>query len=208
MSHVVLLGDSIFDNARYVPDKPCVIEQVRMSLPKDWRATLCAVDGAITDDVPAQLPNLPAGATHLVLSVGGNDALSAVHILREPAVTVGEAMLVIGEALDEFEKSYRAMLRQVVAIGKPTAVCTVYDSIPHLELADRTALRGFNEIITRTAFAAKLPVIDLRLVCTSVNDYSSLSPIEPSATGGAKIAEQIAAAVRRHDFSGPVCVYF
>ena len=29
MSHVVLLGDSIFDNAAYVPDRPPVIDQVR-----------------------------------------------------------------------------------------------------------------------------------------------------------------------------------
>lgn len=188
MSHVVLLGDSIFDNAVYVPGKPAVIEQVRMSLSKGWRATLCAVDGAMVEDVPAQLAKVPADATHLVLSVGGNDALSAVHLLQEPAVTVGEAMLVLGEGLREFETRYRDTLRQVLAVGKPTAICTVYDSVPGLELAHRTALRGFNEIITRTAFAARLPLIDLRLVCTNANDYSSVSPIEPSATGGAKIA--------------------
>ena len=29
MNHVVLLGDSIFDNASYVPGKPPVIEQLR-----------------------------------------------------------------------------------------------------------------------------------------------------------------------------------
>ncbi len=33
MGHVVLLGDSIFDNARYVADRPPVIEQVRRALP-------------------------------------------------------------------------------------------------------------------------------------------------------------------------------
>jgi hypothetical protein len=29
MKHVVLLGDSIFDNTVYVPGKPAVIEQLR-----------------------------------------------------------------------------------------------------------------------------------------------------------------------------------
>jgi hypothetical protein len=43
MSHVVLLGDSIFDNARYVPGRPAVIEQVRQALPRHWQATLLAI---------------------------------------------------------------------------------------------------------------------------------------------------------------------
>ena len=55
MGHVVLFGDSIFDNARYVPDRPPVIEQVRRSLPSGWRATLLAVDGHVTSDVQRQL---------------------------------------------------------------------------------------------------------------------------------------------------------
>ena len=74
MGHVILLGDSIFDNARYVPDRPPVIEQVRMSLPAGWKATLLARDGHVTSDVPAQLSGLRE-PSHLFLSVGGNDAL-------------------------------------------------------------------------------------------------------------------------------------
>ena len=36
MGHVILLGDSIFDNARYVPGGPSVIEQLRRALPDGW----------------------------------------------------------------------------------------------------------------------------------------------------------------------------
>ena len=38
MGHVVLLGDSIFDNGRYVPGEPAVIDQLRSALPKGWTA--------------------------------------------------------------------------------------------------------------------------------------------------------------------------
>jgi hypothetical protein len=38
-----------------------------------------------------------------------------------------------------------------------------------------------------------IDVIDLRLVCTEASDYAN--PIEPSGTGGKKIADAIAAAV-------------
>jgi hypothetical protein len=51
----------------------------------------------------------------------------------------------------------------------------------------------FNDAITRAAFARKLPLIDLRLICNDPGDYAN--PIEPSAQGGEKIAKAIGALV-------------
>jgi hypothetical protein len=195
MAHVVLLGDSIFDNAVYVPGKPPVIEQLRAALPAGWSATLLAVDGHVTEDVARQFAGCPNDATHLVVSVGGNDALGESGILREPVHTVGEASLRMGELHERFAATYREMLGVVCAAGKPVTVCTVYDSIPNLGLAERTALAAFNDVILREAFRRGIAVIDLRLVCDRAGDYSEVSPIEPSAAGGAKIAAVIAAAV-------------
>jgi hypothetical protein len=200
MGHVVLLGDSIFDNARYVPDRQPVVEQVRQALPPGWRATLLAVDGHITDDVVAQVGRLPADATHLVVSAGGNDALGESHLLSEPACTVGDAFALMADAHTRFRRSYHDMLRALREVGRPVAVCTVYDAIPGLGPAETVALAGFNEIILREAVAAGVPVIDLRLVCDRPADYSHVSPIEPSAVGGAKIARVIADMVTTHDF--------
>ena len=81
MTHLVLLGDSIFDNASYVGEQPEVINQLKAKLPDTWNATLKAIDGDRIDDVYAQLEQLPEDATHLILSVGGNDALSHLGIL-------------------------------------------------------------------------------------------------------------------------------
>src|SRR3954447_24866153 len=81
-SHVVLLGDSIFDNAAYTHGGPDVITHLRRVLPVDWRGTLCAVDGATSRDVASQLPCIPTDASHLVVSVGGNDALQNSDFCR------------------------------------------------------------------------------------------------------------------------------
>ena len=51
----------------------------------------------------------------------------------------------------------------------------------------RTALAPFNDVILREATAHGLSVLDLRLVCDEPGDYSTVSPIEPSAQGGRKI---------------------
>ncbi len=59
MKHVVLLGDSVFDNAPDVPGQPAVIEQRRSLLSTPWRATLLAVDGHLIQGVPSQSARLP-----------------------------------------------------------------------------------------------------------------------------------------------------
>jgi hypothetical protein len=92
------------------------------------------------------------------------------------------------------------MLDALLAVGKPATVCTVYDEIPGLGPAEKAALAGFNEIILREAFSVSVPVIDLRLICNRPSDYSHVSPIEPSAVGGAKIVRVIAEVVTMHDF--------
>jgi hypothetical protein len=200
MGHVVLLGDSIFDNARYVPDRPPVIEQLRRTLPRNWNATLLAVDGNVTADVARQLAGLPVDATHLVVSVGGNDALGASGLLFEPVRTVSEALNLLDDVRGRFRHDYRAMLQALAAKGKPLAVCTVYDAIPGLGPPEQTALAGFNEVILREAFLGGLPVIDLRLVCDQAADYSHVSAIEPSVAGGSKIVRVIAEIATTHDF--------
>jgi hypothetical protein len=209
MGHVVLLGDSIFDNARYVPDRPPVIEQVRHDLPAGWKATLLAVDGNITEDVATQMNRLPPDATHLFVSVGGNDALGESGILDQPTNSVRGALEQLQGIGEAFQTRYQDMLRAVLAPGKPVTVCTIYDAIPGLEPADRTALALFNDVILRLAFGAGVAVIDLRLVCDKADDYSPVSPIEPSVIGGAKIARVIADVATKHDVGRQrSCVYW
>src|SRR5467141_4000518 len=51
MPHLVLLGDSIFDNAHYTSGGPDVVSQVRNLLPLGWGASLLAVDGSTTVNI-------------------------------------------------------------------------------------------------------------------------------------------------------------
>jgi lysophospholipase L1-like esterase len=195
------LGDSIFDNARYVPGEPPVVQQLQAVLPTGWRATLLAVDGDCAVHVQDQQRRLPTDASHLVVSVGGNDALSNSDILAAPARTASDAIARLSRAYDEFRNHYQAMLQALQAHRKPIALCTIYDAIPGLDQNSRTGLMGFNDAILREAFAAGLAVIDLRLTCDAPGDFSKVSPIEPSAAGGDKIARAIARLVRDHDFT-------
>jgi hypothetical protein len=203
MKHIVLLGDSIFDNAAYVDGGPDVIRQLKSILPRDWQASLLAMDGSVTMDVIKQIRKIPASATHLIVSAGGNDGLSRADILQRPARSVGDAVDQLASLRAEFCQNYRRMLTALLAIKLPLALCTVYDphfSDPLMQRLTTTALNIFNDCILREAITQGLPVLDLRLICTEAEDYAN--EIEPGVAGGRKIAAGILNLVQNHDFSG------
>ena len=192
MPHVVLLGDSVFDNGAYTGGGPDVITQLRGLLPSGWKATLNAVDGSTTRTLGTQVATLPPDATHLVLSVGGNDGLMLVDIFTHPVATVGEALSVMAGAVDDFERDYRLAVAAVLRTGIPTVLCTIYNgNFPDAAFQGRatTAAALLDDAILRAARERSLPVIDLRLVCSRPEDYAN--PIEPSSVGGEKIARAI-----------------
>ncbi|TWT86366.1 SGNH/GDSL hydrolase family protein [Neorhodopirellula pilleata] len=200
--HIVLLGDSIFDNALYVPGGPSVIEHIRRLLPESDRATLIALDGATVSSVFRQLERIPDDATHLVLSAGGNDALwMAGNIFSQETVDIRSSLQRIAELLTEFTTEYRRLVRDLRELRLPLVTCTVYDTVPGLDSSETAGLCVFNDTITRTAFELGTTLIDLRTICNETTDYSSVSPIEPSASGGGKIARAILNALSdTHDF--------
>jgi lysophospholipase L1-like esterase len=200
--HVVLLGDSIFDNAVYVPGKPGVSEQLAAALAeRGGRATLLARDGDRTADVADQLDGVPDGATHLVLSVGGNDALNHTALLDREIENSSELLAELAGIHSGFRAAYAAMLAAVLGKRLPTTVCTIYDSnfeAPRKELAD-VALSIWNDAILRCAGDAGVPVIDLRRIFRQPQDYAN--PIEPSVIGGAKLVAAMLGVVAAHDFA-------
>jgi hypothetical protein len=189
--HIALLGDSILDNGAYVAAQPPLIEQLRTLLADRGRATLLAHDGDVTGDVLRQMLYIPEDATHLVVSVGGSDALQGSDIVYERVKTISDALDRLHRLRQGFRDRYSNMLSALTSGGRSTIVCTIYAAVPGLAPALQTALCLFNDTIVREALARRLPVIDLRALCTDQADYSSLSPIEPSAIGAMKIAKAI-----------------
>lgn len=203
MTHTVLLGDSIFDNGRYTLGGPDVISHIRELLPKEQRATLLAVDGATTYDIAAQVRRIPADASHLVLSVGGNDALQS-GVLHAPANSMPQALRTLADISSSFEQAYRAAVEECIKPRLPLTTCMIYNGcMPGAELQQQVtaAVTMFNDVIVRVATELGLMVIDLRFVCCSPADYAN--PIEPSASGGAKIARAVVNAVARRDAGKP-----
>jgi hypothetical protein len=191
MPHIVLLGDSVFENRAYTKGAPDVAAHLRELLPGGSAVTLCAVDGATTYDVGHQFDRVPPEVTHLVLSLGGNDALMNADLLDLPVRSTAEALDLFRDRVMAFETSYGHAMEALLLLGRPTTVCTIYHGNlgPNEAARAGTALALFNDVILRTALRHGVDVIDLRFVCDQPSDFAN--PIEPSGTGGRKIAAAI-----------------
>jgi len=209
MKHIVLLGDSIFDNNSYVNSGELdVPNQLRSLVGHRSRITNLAVDGHKIRHVKNQLDNLPPSATNLFVSVGGNDGLGHLSIFNSHVSTVGEALRQMYRIGNNFKKRYSEMVDLVLSYNIPTAFCSIYyprfdarslNRVQHYMTAIQNgreiqemamaAETIFNDIITYEIFKRKIPLIDLRVLCDDDEDFAN--PIEPSCIGGMKIAETI-----------------
>lgn len=100
MAHIVLLGDSIFDNAPYVPAGMHVQAQLQ-TLVAPHRVSLLARDG---------------------------DVLGLVSAMQSKAGSVIEAATLLADWQAGFRRDYRRMLNVVLSRRKPVAVSPIEPS--------------------------------------------------------------------------------
>ena len=191
---LILIGDSIFDNAVYVaPNERCVEDHCRVLLP-DWDIRLWAVDGATASDIPMQIESheTPPNAV-AVMSVGGNDALAYQELILGdmPQVVPTDLFAHLHPIIEDFRSAYSRALDAVEARNIPLATCTIYNgNFPEpQQAAASTGIALFNDVISRESRRRNLPVLELRDICSDPVHYAN--PIEPSESGGLAIAEAI-----------------
>ena len=191
LEHLVLLGDSIFDNGSYTKGEPDVKSHMESMVPDNFKVSLLAKDGSFIMDVKAQLKSLPSDATRLLLSVGGNDILRHRDFLTDTAFSGTDLPDYLSLALVKFEQDYRTLILNIVALKIPLITCTVYNGNLEKSVREKAkaAIAVFNDCIYRVSGENKIPVLELRKICTKETDYAN--PIEPSGIGGRKIAEGI-----------------
>lgn len=184
--HAILYGDSIFDNGPYVEDSQTVVAVVRRSR----TATLRAMDGATMDSLIYQdVP--PPDASHLFLSIGGNDGLV---FLRDMVVGKWSLFQLPGACLDflnNFEKKYEAVLDEFLSYGLSLYVCTIYYPYFDRNITQIFGVSGvvlLNRIIRRVAEKKGVKVIDLYDI---VNPTGLVKQFEPGPLASSQIGAEI-----------------
>mmetsp|Transcript_22019 Transcript_22019/g.51669 ORF Transcript_22019/g.51669 Transcript_22019/m.51669 type:complete len:321 (+) Transcript_22019:88-1050(+) len=197
--HIVLLGDSTLDNSRHVDvsiQKLLAAECSAMG----WECTFLAQDGANLDDVAMkQLGRIPDSATHVILSVSGNDLLRLLNELSADSFAPRAVYKAVTVRLDDICQKMRQVLQSVTAIGCHVACCTVYapqfDQVL-LKMLVSTSLAVHNGRIRKMARDMGLSLIDLAFICTQPSDFANA--LELSTRGGNKVASNLCRFVREN----------
>jgi len=178
---LICIGDSILNNTNYVPIGKSVIDYLR----SDMEVINVAQDNAKIDDVYDQLRRIPDMKSdmntninmEMILSVGGNDLLD-----YEPIENVyGEYVELVRYIKDKYIDTYKYKL-YVLNLYYPTdkSMKQYYERI-----------RSWNGLLNNipVKYDIDMNIIDISKIIKEPTDL--VEKIEPSITGGLKIADKI-----------------
>ncbi len=200
--HIVLLGDSLGNMPHISEMGPGALEkQLLPDIKTPWRLTIILADNIISQ---SRFSELPADASHVVISVEGNRAIQSSELLEGRPDSYESALARLSFAADQFERVMSALIAVAQRTGLPTVVCTMYQprhSNPVRQRAASAALALFNDRIIRLAVDAGLSIVDYRSVCTDPGDYGEEGLL--SRAGLAKVAAVIWRALHVSTVRGP-----
>jgi len=178
--HLTLLGDALQnidlgDGTR----ESALVPQPR----NPWKLTVLEV----AEQGP--LRAIPRDATHVGIALDGGWTIEASGLLKGGAKSIEGALETLAAAADEFESVFTRVIDIALEPGLPTIICTLVPARhldPSRQQVAATALAIFNDRILRKAFAARISIVELRLVCDEDGDYASETLL--SRTGVRKVA--------------------
>ena len=223
MKSIYLLGDSIIDNGAYVGiDEKDVESHLNSMYKEDPKVNINnrAVDGhTMRDLLDTQLSDAGLNeATHIVMSIGGNDLLQNISFLQMTS-KLSEVMnkdARIGkwgvrelnpsrnkvfeetyfEIIKPFNSLYETIVEKLSNYRAKLLLCTVYegdlfgsDEFKNVFYSSKTMVSIFNDLVYKSSSKFKTDVLELRNIFVSSEDYAN--PIEPSHIGGEKLAKSI-----------------
>lgn len=195
--HVVLLGDSTLDNGRHLNLDLGELSVERQLLKRcrerRWSMTNLAQDGSLLEDVrERQLRGIPESATHLVLSISGNDLLALLNEMVLADFSLKSMYAAIVEGMKKVAQDYERLMRDLKACGCHLACCTVYQpNFSHVFFRSlaKFALGLHNSRIHQISQDLDCSVIDLASIVDGPQDFAN--PLELNTLGGAKVVENV-----------------
>ena len=168
--HLVLLGDALQNiDMGAEPAEAVLVPRPR----NPWKLTVLQAPHVLQR---GRVSAIPPDATHIGICIDGGWAIETSGLLEGGAPSMRGALDALAAAADQFEEIFARLVAAALETGRPTVVCTLIPS-RHEEISRRraagTALAIFNDRILRQAFAAKLSVVELRLVCDEDSDYAN-----------------------------------
>jgi lysophospholipase L1-like esterase len=177
-NNVILMGDSVLNNANYVPSGKSVYDRLKTKLSKVINVSK---DGATINDLYGQLDKIPVDLnnsnTYIFISAGGNDILNKRTELSSTEIR---------RLFDSYMEFLKA-LRTKLGSAKINILNLYLPSNPRYQ-SYKTSVEQWNQLINQSSskVGEMYNVIDLYGLLTSPDDF--VYDIEPSESSSDKIA--------------------
>ena len=179
MDNIVLVGDSILNNANYVSPGLTVYDLIKS---KHENVQMYAADNSAIKDVIKQVENMPnkfnTKNTYIFVSAGGNDILNlSIHQDEESTKNLFNMYLLLIKAI-----------KQKFPNANIVALNIYYPPNPYYKIFYKT-VEMWNNLLMKNKTIQGYSVININKMLTSEDDFTR--DIEPSDIGGEKIADAI-----------------
>jgi len=180
---IVLVGDSILENSKYVPKNKSVKDEI---FKKHKNMLMLAEDDSKIRDIEKQLKKMPKHlnkkSTHLIISVGGNDILEKYEKKKESDITT--------KKIDELFIEYRTLLENIKKNYKMKIVLVnIYLPLAESHVKLHKVIREWNRRQKSYARAKQIKILAIADKFDEPKHFTK--KIEPSAEGSKIIAEQV-----------------
>jgi len=182
-NNIVLLGDSIINNANYVPPGKSVVDILKS---KSTNVFNFAKDGDIISDLYTQLDLVPLdlnrSETYLFISAGGNDILNKHRKLSETEVK--QLFNTYMDFLNALQERLGSVKVNILNLYLPSS------ADPRFKIY-RESVQQWNRLLEEnsTTIGRIYNIIDIYSLLTTANDF--VKGVEPSVTASPKIANAI-----------------
>ena len=180
---IVLVGDSILENSKYVPKNKSVKDEI---FKKHKNMLMLAEDDSKIRDIEKQLKKMPKHlnkkSTHLIISVGGNDILEKYEKKKESDITT--------KKIDELFIEYRTLLENIKKTYKMKIVLVnIYLPLAESHVKLHKVIREWNRRQKSYARAKQIKILAIADKFDEPKHFTK--KIEPSAEGSKIIAKQV-----------------
>lgn len=176
-SAIYLLGDSTLANGKYVETNASVAERLRAN---GETVIELAMDGCPVRGVESQLKHVRCKPAVVVVSVGGNNILHQTNFERSHWE----------KALDKEFASYKRIVDKLITCSESRIILLdVYYPVDPEYQKYHPLIKYWNSMVYKYAEERDLRMRKISRSLTSSDDF--VGGVEPSASGGAKIATGI-----------------
>jgi len=187
MQHIILAGDSVFKNDKFVQADFSVADLLGVTIPQQTKISLVANENCTIQDLKQQLCALPGSTSHVFLSCGKCLLHEFASRLQKDISNYGNFLDQLATLKNDYALHYRSLIHLAKDATSHIVSCSLIEDRSIKSPLSILLHSIINEIIFHESAMARISIIDLAKLFNEEIDYCRDLPSQVSEYGGRKL---------------------